>query len=76
MAVLLCHKITLSGKLSNDTLTVLDGTLYSKTNSYLLVEGKSDVNCIKAAINRFLNSISCKIYQLYLLMGHQKQKFF
>lgn len=40
-------------KLSNDTLTVLDGTLYSKTNSYLLVEGKSDVNCIKAAINRF-----------------------
>ncbi|MBQ0113112.1 MAG: AAA family ATPase [Bacteroidales bacterium] len=40
-------------KLSNDTLTVLDGTLYSKSNSYLLVEGKSDVNCIKAAINRF-----------------------
>lgn len=40
-------------KLSNDTLTVLDGTLYSKSNSYLLVEGKSDVNCIKAAINKF-----------------------
>lgn len=40
-------------KLSNDALTVLDGTLYSKSNSYLLVEGKSDVNCIKAAINKF-----------------------
>jgi len=40
-------------KLSSDTLTVLDGTLYSTSNSYLLVEGKSDVNCIKAAIERF-----------------------
>lgn len=40
-------------KLSNDTLTVLDGSLYSRSNSYLLVEGKSDVNCIKAAIKVF-----------------------
>ena len=46
-------KNNLIKKLSNDALTVLDGTLYSKSNSYLLVEGKSDVNCIKAAINKF-----------------------
>lgn len=46
-------KNSLIKKLSNDTLTVLDGSLYSTSNSYLLVEGKSDVNCIKTAIKRF-----------------------
>lgn len=46
-------KNNLIKQLSNDTLTILDGSLYSKSNSYLLVEGKSDVNCIKAAIRVF-----------------------
>ena len=46
-------KNSLIKKLSNDTLTVLDGSLYSTSNSYLLVEGKSDVNCIKTAIEIF-----------------------
>lgn len=40
-------------KLSGDELSLIDGGLYAKSGLYLLVEGKSDVKCIKEAVKRF-----------------------
>lgn len=46
-------KNNLIKNLSAEELNMLDGSLYAKSGMYLLVEGKSDVKCIKEAIKRF-----------------------
>ena len=46
-------KNNLIKKLSAEELNMLDGSLYAKSGMYLLVEGKSDVKCIKEAMKRF-----------------------